>query len=454
MYFSNCKKIILLLTIINIFHTSIYTNSTPIYTTHTNSTLANNYPDTVESLLEQAYTLPLKIDRIVERLMLMISKFQIRLLKNKGIVVLDILKEIRMSLNIILKDQAIITATHDAKLQAQIIFSLIEICLALYYRLDHAIETNFYYIKPFHINKDSTYLRLSLYLPILKPEKINSNIKHIQNYIKQLNKKIDFITWEIKPTVRFKDVLGFNEEKSKLYSIIRFVENPKKYLLTHTAPKQGLLFTGPTHTNKYFITEAFCGEIANILEKQSRVFDFKFYRISSYMIAKHSIIDILETIMNPNWNWHSGPIVLFIENIDVLLLQRVGNNQLLSQLLTLMNTPLDSDPDKQVILIAATSKSELLYDAMKQHNYLGKEIRFKHPTFQFRKAYLTSEIEKMRLDTCQFDLASIAQKTEGASFKDLYLIIHSAIIRSWTRKQPFSQQLLEEGLDTYLVTQN
>ncbi len=192
MCFSSYKKFVLLLTIINIFHTSIYTNSTPIYTTHTNSILANNHPDTVESLLEQAYTLPLKIDRIVERLMLMINKFQIRLLKNKGMV-LDTLKEIRMSLNVILKDQAAITATQDAKLQAQIIFSLIEICLVLCYCLDNAIETNFNDIEPLRINKDEVYLRISLYLPTLKPEKINFNIKFIQSYIKKLDKETDFV---------------------------------------------------------------------------------------------------------------------------------------------------------------------------------------------------------------------------------------------------------------------
>ena len=452
MYFSNCKKIILLLTIINIFHTSIYTTHTNlIYTTHTKSTLANNHPDTVEGFLEQAYTLPLKIDSMVERFMLMISKSQIRLLKNTGMA-LDTLKEIRMSLNIILKDQAAITATHDTNLQAQIIFSLIEICLVLCYHLDHAIGTNFNEIKPLRINKDSTYLRISLRLPTLDPVGINYFIKYAQNYIKELDKETGFveltwynkiakkfenlavkpcqkyiikalnvfisiktlqlndftssaaftytwpwlddiktnhlrlcgpykktltdILWTIKPTVHFKDVVGFDKAKEKLSSTIRFIEDPKKYLLTNTAPKQGFLLVGPTHIGKNFIVEAFCGEIANILKKQKRACLPKFWRVSSKMIGRDGITNIIETISNNHWQ--SGPVVLFIDDIGDLFLhcRRADTNKLLSQLLTSMTTPLDSDPNKQVILIATTNKPQLLYDVMKQNNCLGKEIRF------------------------------------------------------------------------------
>ncbi len=171
------------------------------------------------------------------------------------------------------------------------------------------------------------------------------------------------------------------------------------------------------------------------------------------MIVSYGITNILETIIKSNKYWPSGPVVLFIDDIDELLRQRAGNNQLLSQFLTSMNTPLDSDPNKQVILIAATSKPELLYHTMKQYNCLGKEIRFEHPTFKFRKAYLERELKNMGLDICQFDLDSIAQKTEGCSFVDLRSIINGAIIRSWMRKQPFSQQLLEEkAMEIFLAS--
>jgi len=250
--------------------------------------------------------------------------------------------------------------------------------------------------------------------------------------------------WDWNPTARFKDVVGLDEVKERLSFIIRFIENPEKYLLMNTAPERGILLTGPTRTGKSFIVEALVGEIKDMFEAQNRKSDFKAWKVDSHIIQQYGIADILDTAKS------NAPIILFIDEIDLLGLQRVGNNQLLSQFLTSMNTSLDSDPSKQVILIAATNKPETLDKALRQYGRLGKEIRFEYPAFRFRKIYLEREFNNMALDTSQFDLNVLAQKTEEKSFEDLRAIIRSAMILSWTRRQPLSQKLLEESLDTEL----
>ena len=212
----------------------------------------------------------------------------------------------------------------------------------------------------------------------------------------------------------------------------------------NTAPERGVLLTGPTRTGKSFIVEALVGEIEDMFTAQNRRSDFKAWKVDSHIIQQYGIADILETAKS------NAPIILFIDEIDLLGLQRVGNNELLSQFLTSMHTSLDSDPSKQVILIAATNKPETIDKALRQFGRLGKEIRFEYPAFRFRKIYLEREFNNMALDTSQFDLNTLAQKTEGKSFEDLRAIIRSAMILSWTRRQPLSQKLLEESLDTEL----
>ncbi len=250
--------------------------------------------------------------------------------------------------------------------------------------------------------------------------------------------------WDFEPTARFKDVVGLDEVKESLSFIIRFIENPEKYLLMNTAPERGILLTGPTRTGKSFIVEALCGEIIDMLTKENRRSEFKVWKVDAHIIQQYGITDILETAKS------NAPIVLFIDELDLLGLQRVANNQLLSQFLTSMGSSLDSDPSKQVILITATNKPETLDSSLTQYGRLGKEIRFEYPAFRFRKIYLEREFNKMALDTSQFNLNALAQKTEGRSFEDLRAIIRNSMILSWTRRLPLSQQLLEESLDTEL----
>ncbi len=248
--------------------------------------------------------------------------------------------------------------------------------------------------------------------------------------------------WDFESTVHFKDVVGLEEVKESLSFIVNYIENPEKYINMNVRPETGFLLTGPPRTGKSFMVDALCGEINDMLTKHNRQNDFKYWKIDSSIINQFGITDIIETAKS------NAPILLFIDEIDLLGLQRVGNNQLLSQFLTSLSTALDSDPSKQVILIAATNKPETLDRALLHNGRLGKEIRFEYPAFRFRKSYLEREFNNMALDISQFNLDAIAQKTEGKSFEDLRAIIRNAMISSWIRKKSLSQQLLEESLDT------
>ena len=57
-----------------------------------------------------------------------------------------------------------------------------------------------------------------------------------------------------------------------------------------------------------------------------------------------------------------------------------------------MSGALESDPKKQVIILAATNKPENMDEALKRPGRFGKEIRFDYPNFNYRKAYLLKRL--------------------------------------------------------------
>jgi cell division protease FtsH len=254
----------------------------------------------------------------------------------------------------------------------------------------------------------------------------------------------DNYVWDFVPTVTFEDMIGLDEVKENFSLIVKFLENPEQYLLMNTAPHRGYILTGPTRTGKSFSFECLCGEIANMLKRLGREGQFKFWKIESSLVFQYSIKYILEVAKD------NAPMVLFIDEIDLLQLQRVGNAQLLADFLLSLGTTLDQDPQKMVILITATNKPEALDHALRQFGRLGKEIRFEYPNYKYRKKYLVHKMGGLAFDPTFFNLDRLVQKTEGRSFEQLSAVIASSIIRSWVKNEPLSQSIIEETIDAEL----
>lgn len=271
--------------------------------------------------------------------------------------------------------------------------------------------------------------------------------KHIETYWNLLRggaytqKAVNGI-WDFQPKITFDDVIGLEEIKEEFSLIIKFIENPEQYIRVNAAPPRGYLLTGPTRTGKTFIVEALCGEIQRSLERLNRKNEMKFWRVNSKIISEFGLRDVL------SFAKENAPIVLFIDEIDLHGLQRVTNNRMLEEFLTSLGNTLDNDPRKQVILITATNKPETLDKALRQPDRLGKEIRFEYPSLYYRKKYLNRQLELMAIDSNQFNLDLIAQKTAGKSFADLSGMINNAIMRSWMYNIQLTQDLFERSIDS------
>jgi SpoVK/Ycf46/Vps4 family AAA+-type ATPase len=244
------------------------------------------------------------------------------------------------------------------------------------------------------------------------------------------------------PKVNFDDMVGLDEVKEQFSTIIQYLENPERFANMNASPEKGWLLTGPKRTGKSFSFECLCGEIVRMQAKHGKKNEFKFLNIDAALIHERGIKLILDVARS------QGPMVLFIDEIDLLNLSRVGDTKLLNEFLTAIQSSMDQDPSKVVIIIAATNKPQTLDPALRANGRFGKEIRFEYPAKKYRIEYITKILSSMALDVRQFDIERLAAKTDQKSFEDLGAIIRTAMTRAWLYGQPLTQQLLEESIDT------
>lgn len=247
---------------------------------------------------------------------------------------------------------------------------------------------------------------------------------------------------QFKPTVSFKDMVGLDEVKEAFASIIQYIDNPEQLMRIEATPEKGWLLTGPTRTGKSFSVECLCGEIEIVMQKRGLGNTMKFFNISAALVNQYGIKAILDEIKE------NAPAVIFIDEIDLLGLTRVGNNQLLSEFLISMQSSMNADPSKIVIIIAATNHPENIDKALRQNGRFGKEIRFEYPSRKHRIQYIIRELTNMALDIRQFDPETLADKTNEVSFERLKSVIRNAMTHTWLHKKSLTQKLLEESVDT------
>jgi cell division protease FtsH len=178
------------------------------------------------------------------------------------------------------------------------------------------------------------------------------------------------------------------------------------------------------------------------MAKRGQANKMKFFNINASLVNEFGIKAILDEV------YENAPAVIFIDEIDLLGLQRVGNNKLLSDFLTAMQSSMNADPAKIVIVIAATNKPENIDSALRQNGRFGKEIRFDYPSRKYRVKFLIRELVNMALNIKEFDIETLADKTNDKTFEDLKRIIRNAMTRSWMHGSSLTQKLLEESIDT------
>ncbi len=260
-------------------------------------------------------------------------------------------------------------------------------------------------------------------------------------------------TWTevIVGTDRFKDVVGRDDIKAELNRVIDYVCNPEKFDRTSITVEKGFLFTGPSQNGKSAMVRAFANELTDALVRQGKPAQVRLWNISiqEIMIAdkEHGkepglsyFIRMAESI--------GMPVVLAIDEFDMLSLQRDRDPKMLADVLTAMSSGLSASEKNMVIIIGLTNRPQNLDFALLQHGRFGKQFKFDKPTYKDRVDFFTKACEDRSMDPQRFDLVKLAQETEGVSFGTLLSVAKRAFLLAKMGNVGITQQHFERALDT------
>lgn len=245
--------------------------------------------------------------------------------------------------------------------------------------------------------------------------------------------------------VSFNDLVGLDHVKREFSILVDYLQNPEPYDRLGLTPPKGILLIGDSRTGKTFSVKALMGEITQMYKKMGIKNEFSFFDLDASDIDQHGIGYLLSLIKN------AAPCIVFIDEIDLLDLQRKGKNKILSEFLTYMSGTMDSkDPKNQVVIIAATNRPENLDEALRQPGRFGKELRFEYPSYSERKKYLTHKLDKLSLNIDSFNIDLLAEQTESKSYEALNILINKAVLKARIHNQVVTQEHIEQTLDEEL----
>ena len=246
------------------------------------------------------------------------------------------------------------------------------------------------------------------------------------------------------PRFDFDSIIGHEEAKETLSYLVKYIQDPEHYDRAQLDPAKAILLYGPTRTGKSMIAEALACELQRI--KGGKPEDFPFYPIDARHIAYYGSFDFIMNIIK-----EKAPCIIFLDEIDMLNLHREefkNNNQLLSDFLSALSGCLKNDPDKKVIVLAATNTPEYLDDSLRSR--FSTQIVFEYPSFLHRAEAILRELQGKGLPAEQFNIRKLAEETEGCSYEQIHKIINDAQLVTRESGRPVTQADIEHSINTIL----
>lgn len=246
--------------------------------------------------------------------------------------------------------------------------------------------------------------------------------------------------------VTFKDVQGEDEAKEALEEIVNYLHDGEKYKKIGAKLPKGALLVGPPGTGKTLLAKAVAGE-ANV----------PFFSISGSefveMFVGMGASKVRDLFKQAN---EKAPCIIFIDEIDTIGKKRdsspYGGNDEREQTLNQLLTEMDGfDPNKSVVILAATNRPESLDPALLRPGRFDRRIEVTLPTQQGRIAILKVHAKDVNMDD-DVDFEAIARSTSGASGADLANIINEAALRAVRNgRDKVTQSDLEESVETVIA---
>ena len=242
--------------------------------------------------------------------------------------------------------------------------------------------------------------------------------------------------------VTFEDVEGIDEAEEELVEIVQFLKNPQKYQRLGGQLPKGVLLVGPPGTGKTLLARAVAGE-AGVPFFSITGSDFVEMFVG---VGAARVRDLFaQAVAN-------APSIIFVDELDALGKARGMNplaghderEQTLNQLLAEMD---GFDPNKGVILMAATNRPEILDPALLRPGRFDRQVLVDRPDIKGRAQILRLHAQKIKLSH-DVDLSVIAAKTPGFVGADLANIVNEAALLAARRdKDAVEAADFDEAID-------
>jgi cell division protease FtsH len=243
--------------------------------------------------------------------------------------------------------------------------------------------------------------------------------------------------------VTFEDVAGVEEAKAEVHEIIEFLKNPKKFSRLGGRIPRGILLVGSPGCGKTLLAKAIAGEA-----------DVPFFTISGsdfvemfVGVGASRVRDLFKQAKE------ASPCIIFLDEIDAVGRKRgsgfsSGGHDEREQTLNAILVEMDGfELSDQVIVIAATNRSDVLDPALTRPGRFDRQVHVPLPDVEGRKAILKVHGKKIKLAP-SVDLGRVARGTPMFSGADLEALINEAAIIATLGDKDFVDQLdLDEARD-------
>jgi cell division protease FtsH len=228
--------------------------------------------------------------------------------------------------------------------------------------------------------------------------------------------------------VTFADVAGTDEAKVELQEVVTFLKQPKEYGRLGARIPKGVLLVGPPGTGKTLLARAVAGESG-----------VPFFSISGSEfvemfvgVGAARVRDLFGQAVQ------SAPCIIFIDELDALGRARgmgpmMGGHDEKEQTLNQLLTEMDGfDPQRGIVILAATNRPEILDPALLRAGRFDRHILVDRPERSGREAILRVHVRKITLAD-DVDLGQAAALTPGFSGADLANLVNEAALLATRR---------------------
>ena len=247
---------------------------------------------------------------------------------------------------------------------------------------------------------------------------------------------------EKKSNVTFPDVAGLAVAEEELKEVIEFLRSPSRFQNLGARIPKGVLLVGPPGSGKTLLAQAVAGEA-----------DVPFFSITGSafveMFAGVGAARVRNLFAGAE---KKAPCIIFIDEIDAVGKARGSSGisgaeeheQTLTQLLTEMD---GFNPQKGVIILAATNRPEILDQALLRPGRFDRHIVVDRPDLSGREQIFGIHARNVRLAK-DVDLKKLAASTPGMVGAEIANVVNEAALLAARRnKEAVEMSEFEEGIE-------